>query len=212
MNKRWLTIISCLSILGITVVLLLVFLLCSPSSPAVIPEYSLSASVKNLNISVGDKIYDFYEINDKNAVITFEVNKEGIIEINKDYILGVNEGEVSVILHAKTSSQSTSYEFIVVVHEKNYTVKIDGIENCSFDDKTNTLFAYDNVCQILFNFYDLKGNVIKFKDCDFILSDTDAEVYKEFSNAIFTIYKNCCLSIRIDYSKVVTYINIVLIV
>ena len=75
MNKKVITIISSLIILAISVTLLLIIVLGmdKKNDDDISHNDELSCSVDDLNISVGDKIFDFYSFNKLNVEVSFSL-------------------------------------------------------------------------------------------------------------------------------------------
>ncbi len=160
MNKRIISILVSLVILAISVTLLLVFMLGKKNDA---PDYqpSLSCIVKDLKISVGERLTNFYQTNDKNAQVYFEYDKTDIIDINENEIIGKKAGKVSITIKIANSKEEISKNFIVEVYAEGYKFKIDTLEYCDFDENSNTLIVYEENALFEIKVFDLKGNKVE---------------------------------------------------
>lgn len=183
-------VISCLSILALSIIILLVYFVFIDNKSS--NNNYLTCFVYNKTINVGESIYNFYEINDNTAEISFEVDKENVIEIDKFHIKGLNVGEVNIILIAKTKDEKIEKEFKVNVVKKEYTFEFTSIYGCNFQQ--DTIFTENG--QFQFNLIVKDENNILLEDVDFdIYSDkTSTIIDKSFSSILIITQENCTLT------------------
>ncbi len=193
MNKRIIAIISSLFIFALTIILILAILLGIPSNKKTFSSSELTCSVYDKAIGVGERIYNFYDINDKDANVYFEVSKPGIIFINEEMIEGLSVGEVNVTLFAFNDKNSIKNEFTVKVFEKNYYFDVTTIENCEFDKSSSTFIAKDSYFQFMIEFYDLSNKVMENTNYDIIANDKRTIVDRKINNIIVIVEEDDCI-------------------
>lgn len=199
MNKRLITIVSCLIILAASVVLLLVFLVVNPSNKdALEGANEIKISVNDVSLSVGEEVKNFYYINDLSAEITFEVEKPEIASVTKYSISGLKVGETIVKITAKNSKFEESKSFKIKVSEKSLRLEIAAVKNCKIVD-TNILQCLSNSVQFTIYLYDDNDNLLD--DFQFsVSSDEPVIVRKNLFNVNIILYNNCLINIYImDY-------------
>lgn len=182
MKKRISVIISSLSMIAISIILLLVFFLSENKN-----EKLLYCSASDIELKVGETIYNYYDITKANAEISFSVNKENIIEIDKTKIYGQCAGEVEVTLTATLGEEKSVATFHVKVYDESYRVEFSSIVDCSLEG--NTLYAQSKISQFKFEVFDQLGN--KLSNLKFeVTVEGDASATKNFSNIMLTLNEN----------------------
>ncbi len=114
-------------------------------------------STDDLVIYKGSYVENFYEVNVDDAEITFAVDKEGIININKDRLEGCEVGEVDVLISAESHGSIASDTFKVTVIDRDYSYTVEPVIDCTFED--NTLFMPNDECFFKFQILDTYGKV-----------------------------------------------------
>lgn len=183
-------VISCLSILALSIIILLVYFVFIDNKSS--NNNYLTCFVYDKTINVGESIYNFYDINDNTAEISFEVDKENIIEIDKFHIKGLNVGEVNITLIAKTKDEKIEKEFKVNVVKKEYTFEFTSIYGCNIQQ--DNIFTENG--QFQFNLIVKDENNTLLEDVDFdIYSDkTSTIIDKSFSSILIIAQENCTLT------------------
>lgn len=190
MNKRLMIIVSCCSLIAVSVVLLLVFLLMNNNNK----DKPLYCSAKDINISVGKVVYDYYDISNKNASISITVSRSDVIDINKEMIRGKTAGQVTVTLTATLGKEKSSTSFYVKVYDNSYRVEITSVENCNIEG--NTIYVQSNPCQFKVDLYDVLNE--KISNINFrVTAECDADVIVNFSTIMLTL--NSASTIKIDF-------------
>ena len=211
MKRKVYTILTCCFIVVISIVLLLVFVI-FPNKKDL--KLSLSCKYNNenyLSLSVGDIIEDYYEINDENAEITIEVDKEGIVFINKDKIEGLNAGEVKVIIKAKTSKESIEKSFVVKVFAKEeYRINFVAIKNCTFEG--DNIYITNSVFQFRLEVYDKLNKIIENLEYEISSDNTNTIIDKSFATVMIVAQENCNLTfvfngLSLNCTKSVRFVN-----
>lgn len=208
MNKRIVSILVSLVVLAISVTLLLVFMLGKNNNNDAESDnhLPLNCLVYDLNISVGEKVYDYYEVNDKTAIISFSVDNNDIIDINKDYIEGKKVGKVTVTINLSNNKEQISKSFIVEVFQEGYKFKIYTYDNCEFIEKDGNLIVYNDIASFGIEIYDLMDNKIENSIKEFYYDKNKISIINEFGTfQIFDIKENCkidfeCLNIDFKFS------------
>jgi len=207
-NFKIFSILFSLGAIAITIVLLLVFLLPKQNSDELVltPNKTITSSINDISLSVGNKIYDYYEISDKSAEFSFTLDKQGIINIDKEKIEGLKVGEVNVKMIAKTKTSSTSIKFKVVVCAGEYTFNFQSISSCTFEN--------DNI-NISSNAFQFKIEVLsktntKMENIEFniVSNKSNTIIDKSFSSIMVVTNEDCILTfifpeIDVTFSKFV---------
>lgn len=208
MNKRLKTTILCLIVVGISISLLLIYLFVpSRKNIDLSLKTPLSSSATDISLSVGNKIYDYYEISDKSAMISFEVSQKNIINIDENMIEGLKEGSVNVVMTAQKENEISKTSFNVVVYQKSCLINILPISDCDFNDET--LIVSSNVCQFQLEVYDLQNNKLENVQMQ-VFTNGDAIIEKNFLTIMLCVTKDCvitfnfpeldeCFSICVEY-------------
>ena len=186
MKSRIKVVLSCVSMLAITVVLLLVFFLTNKNN-----KNQFYCSASDIEICVGDWVSNFYHVSKPNAQISFSVDKENIIEIDENKIYGLSAGEVEVTLTAILGEEKSVDTFIVKVYNQNYSIEFSAIADCDFEG--NTLFAHSNTCQFTISVYDALNQKLSNPKFEMVVNG-NATVQKNFYNIMLMPYENCILT------------------
>lgn len=194
MTKRGFVIIKSLIILAISVFLLLIFIYFTKKPNTV--EKNINISVKNISLNVGEEKYNFYSINNDKASVSFEVNKEGIIEINHEKIIALNAGEVTVTITANLNNFTTEKSFTVKVYANNYSYSIVPVQGCSVEN--NNIFKTQEVCQINIIFKDKLNQDIEV--AAYISPLYSDKIIYEFGQYQIITYEDC--EIKIFYPEI----------
>ena len=204
MKKRIFTTLFCCGVLIIGIILLLVFLPQKDKNPS----NSLTCNIEeNISLSVNSKKENYYSLNDSTATLTFEVDKEGIIEINEDYIKGISAGVVKVVMTASTSTDTVKVEFTVTVYENAYSIKINPIDACSFEN--NTFYITNNVFQFSAEIFDKSNNKV---DALIELQSDNKDIIinsHNLLNIMIVTEKECVLTFRIESLSLNYTVNVV---
>ena len=204
MKNRLKIILTCCGLLAVSVVLLLVFLLSTGDNK----ERSLYCSVADVEMNVDDKVYNFYEVSNSEAEISFAVSEQNIIEINKDFIYGKSAGEVTVTMTAVYKDQKSETSFVVKVFAHNdYRVEITSVDNCYLEG--NTIYAQSDTIQIKVDVYDSLNNLVLDFKYD-IETSGETLVSKNLYYVILRITGDCVLTIRVDDLGIETTLNVVI--
>ncbi len=203
MSKKTRTILFSFTLLAISLILLLAFFF--TQQPSNIQPLNIFASEKH--IQKGESIYNFYTVSHKDAVLSFEVNKEGIIEINTNFIKGKKAGVVEVTITATLNDQETQTSFKIYVYENEFSCDIIPQSNCSFSGSVLSMTA--NICQFKVTLYDNLGQVILDSTCSYSATN-DATIIYEFNTFLLSAQENCevtinyyNLNIKITFSVII---------
>ncbi len=208
MNKRGYTILFCLGLLFLTAIMLLVFFLSRPKPQPFDLQTAFSCTVSNIDMTVGDQEYDFYQITIPSAEIQFELDKEDIIDINRDRIIALKEGKVNVTLKATSGDRTIVENFVVNVKEKDFTFEVICISNCTYDKQSNTLNAGEGTCQFRLKFYDMYNAKINLKHIEIFCDNDENLLSNELASVALVAKGDCKLSFKINYSNTIKYINV----
>lgn len=193
MKKKIFTILFCCGVLAIAVILLLVFLPQKDKNSFM----GLKCYVEeNISLNVNTKIENYYTLNDTTATLAFDVDKEGVIEINEDYIKGISAGVVKVVMTASTSTDTVKVDFTVTVYQNAYSLRINPIDACSFEN--NTFYITNNVFQFSAEIFDKSNN--KVDALIEIQSDNEEIIINSHNllNIMIVTEKECVLTFKIE--------------
>ena len=192
MSKKWFSILFCIGILAITTVLLLVFVVNKDEKIDLSLNKALTSKADDISVAVGNRVYDFYEISNKTAELSFEMDKEGIIYINEEYIEGLQVGKVNVIMTAKTQKQTTRSQFNVTVYENEYSFEFVSVYGCTFDN--NNIYATAEAFQFNLEVYDKQNIKVENIDYSIISNNDETVIDKSFSSVLVVARENCTLT------------------
>ena len=153
---------------------------------------NLTNYTDDISLSVGSKVYDYYELSDKTAELSFELDKYGIIYIDETMIEGLSAGVVNVVMTAKTKNATTKTEFVVRVYENENTIDFIALSNCSFEG--DTIIITDNVFQFKIEVRDKLNNKVENVNYNITSNKPSTEIYKEFSSIMIVTNENCILT------------------
>ncbi len=212
MNKKVITIISSLIILAISVTLLLIIVLGmdKKNDDDISHNDELSCSVDDLNISVGDKIFDFYSFNKLNVEVSFSLDKLGIININENYIESIKVGEVTVTISGVKGNEVCSKQFVVTVKDNEYNIKIVPVLNCRYDDIGKIIYMEANSCHFYVEVYNNIGNKIENVNYDIVYEEGEAILKHELIDYILITNDNCKLIFKFENSTKLIEVNVVI--
>lgn len=186
MNKRTSSILVSLFLLFISIGLLLVYFVFKDKNNDKVSPLSLFANDQILY--VGEDVYNFYSVSDKNALIEFDVSKQNIISVNKDKISGISAGEVYLTITATLNRETTKTQLKVTVLNHDYTINIMPEMSCYFQN--NTLFINADVCQFQLNVFDRLNN--KIDNLNYLIQTTnDAAIERNFLSFQLYSTQNC---------------------
>lgn len=193
MNKKVVSIIVALSILALSIVLMLVFLLSANKGKDLPIGESLTIEVDDISLGKGESRHDFYKVNNENASVSFELNKDGIILIDKDKIEGLNAGEVVVTIYAEIENQTVSKNFNVKVYDENLHVSIIHIDNCFYIQEDNVLIMEKEIAQFRIEVFDNLNQPINDLNYKIICENENVTVEKEIFGILISSVENCQL-------------------
>ncbi|MBO5395003.1 MAG: hypothetical protein J6A28_03770 [Clostridia bacterium] len=140
-----------------SLVLLLVFLLVPGKRDGnLIP---LNCSVESIEMEIGESKADFYHLSHDEALVSFKVDKEGIIEIDEQKITALKSGVVTVQMTVTLNDQSITEVFVVTVLAEEYSLKITPITDCEVAG--NTIYLSGTACQFSVEFINKKGETVE---------------------------------------------------
>ena len=194
MTKKTITILASLFILAISFFLLLIFFAFNSHSFNNNTKDNLILSANNLTLNIGDVVYNYFDVSEDNAQITITTNNNNIIEINKEYIRGLEVGNVTVTIMAEYNGLHAKQSFLVIVKNDGYSFNIIPISSCSYEN--NNIYLLSQVCQFrieVFDFYGKRLDNLTYQ----INSTNDSKFYMELLNFILITNSNCLIAIYI---------------
>ena len=193
-NAVWL-ISGCLVV--ISIVLLLTFFLVKDLKQN--SKRILNINCENLTIYKGEVREDYFDINYEGSSISLTVNKEGIIDIDQDRIVGIKGGEVDVLITATLDDMIVKDNFHVTVID-DYQYNIIPVAGCTFDD---CLYVNEEVCyfelqtfnrtgdildNLNFSYYATNNAYIKYELGTFLLiANTNSEIFINYEDIDYSI-------------------------
>ena len=192
MSKKLWTTLFCIGILAITITLLLVFLLNHDDKIKLSLNKDLSSTTNDISVTVGKRVYDFYDVSDKSAELSFDLDKQGIIFITEEYIEGLQVGEVNVVMTAKTSKQTTKNQFKVKVSNNEFTFEFISIQSCTFEEEN--IYVSNQSFQFNIEVYDKDNHKMENVDYNIISNNTQTIIERSFSTILVVAKENCTLT------------------
>ncbi len=188
MTKRILSIITSLALLAISSILLIVYFAFGGDSST----STLTLSARNITLKVGQSVYNFYQLSDDNATLSFEVSEENIVDINNERIVGLKAGKVTLFITATTSNQMARDSIEIVVVNSSYSYLITPSQNCEFND--NTLYMTDIFCSFTLEVFDMYGQVVLEPKYNYS-SNEEVEFFREFRYFTLVAEKDCMVTL-----------------
>lgn len=201
MTKRMATILISLIMLAISFTLLLVFFSFNQNYNNSLQKLYISAN--NLSLNVGDTVENFYEINNKQADVNFEIDNEKIILINDDTITAIKVGKVNLTIIATYKENIVQKTILVDVKSKNINLKITPVLNCFI--MNNNLYQTDKICQFGLEIINTDGSLI----CEYEYSVENAILIKEFTYFQLENETNCTITFYLPQYKQILYLNVI---
>ena len=165
MNVKIVTIISSCVLLLLSAGLALVFIITFANIGANLEILRISAN--DLTICKGNVIKDYYTMSNSEADVEIIVDKEGIIDINKDRIEALSVGQVKVTLIMELDDRSCQDTFTVTVTNRDYSVEIISMSGCYYD---KILYMTEERCIFQVKILDKNGQDYK-TDIDMSVDD-----------------------------------------
>ena len=201
MTKRMATILISLIMLAISFTLLLVFFSFNQNYNNSLQKLYISAN--NLSLNVGDTVENFYEINNKQADVNFEIDNEKIIIINDDTITAIKVGKVNLTIIATYKENIVQKTILVDVKSKNINLKITPVLNCFI--MNNNLYQTDKICQFGLEIINTDGSLI----CEYVYSIENAILIKEFTYFQLETETNCTITFYLPQYKQILCLNVI---
>ncbi len=207
MNKKILIGICSLGIVSVAIILCIVLLLVPKNRDEnTTNSLYVYSNVQNLNIKVGEEIRNFYSVSNPNAEITFELDKENIIDIDKYRIKGLQCGEVNVTIIATLNDEVARDTCKVIVSQEECKIKFvfKEDENCQFDEINQTLYLKGNSFLYQITLIDRAGNTVDEFNVD-ITTTNGCKIIDEFLFDAVIVEEDCEITFAfIDYDFVYT--------
>ena len=201
------TIIASVSLIVIAIIVLLLFLFAGKDGSKTTNDI-LRINANNVTLYKGDTLNDYYELSIEDAQISIDVNKNDIIEIDKDKITALTSGEVTVTLIATYNDNSAKDTFTVKVLNCDYSYDVQTIINCSYQN--NTLMVEGDYCQFNIEIYDFSGQPFESTDYKFTVTN-NAILQKQIGGFILQTTTNCQITFTvptIDYSFTIEVVKL----
>lgn len=205
-NKIW-TILFCSVVLAISIVLLIVFFVPRDKNHLELKQNELVTNdIDDITMTVGDKLFDYYKINSDSAEITFKLDKEGIININKSMIEGLKVGEVNVEMTAKDKNLTSTLKFKVIVCERDFTVNLKAINGCEINN--DSILISQNTFQFSIEVLDKSLKKMENVKYDLFSNLDETIIDKSFASIMVVAEKQCVLTfvfpdLNIKFSRAV---------
>ena len=171
------------------------------------PLTALNCSIDDIELAVGEIKTDFYRLSHEDALLSFLVDKEGVIEIDDERIVAVEAGVVNVTATVALGEQSITEMFVVSVFADEYSLVISPISNCEFEE--NILYLSGTSCQFDVDFLDKNGASIG--DIEILFSATNgATIQKRFGVYRLIAQTDCVINFEVkefDFSITVNVIK-----
>lgn len=191
----------------ISVVLLLVFLLPKKDDKLILTtNQTVTNSANDITLSVGNKLYNYYELSDKSAKLTFELDKQGIININEEMIEGLKVGEVNVVMTATTKTSATKNQFKVTVFENEYKIMFESVNNCIISE--NTILTTANVFQFNVKVKNIENTELENITYSIISNKENTIIDKSFSSVMIITNEDCILTFMFNELNIKISVNV----
>ncbi len=205
-NKRLIAMIFSLFLLAISIILLLVFFLINKDN-SIAENKVLRLNASDITMYKGDMKYDYYELNNKDAILSFEVDKEGIIDINENRIFAISNGTVNVTITATYNDKIAKDSFVVCILNHNYSYIVKSINNCKFYN--GILEITSSISQFSIEVYGIDGNLLEDADISYTTTN-NAVLQKQMGNYILFAEDSCQMDFYVDDIDYSFSINVIL--
>lgn len=122
---------------------------------APIGKETIKIIANDLEIVKGQKHENFYSVSNKNAVVSFEIEKEDLVQIDGDDITALKQGETNIKIIAKALEEEISCVIRVKISSDKFAT-ISAKANCRISD--NRVITESFICSIKVSFFDNYGN------------------------------------------------------
>lgn len=192
-------------IFAVAIAILLLFLLLPKDNGD--PFEPLNCNADDVVMSVGDIKRDFYTLSDEDATVSFNLDNDGIVEIDDDKIIACRAGVVNVEMVVCLDGQSVSEYFKITVLADDYSLQLTPVSNCSIEG--NVLSVSANISQFTIDFIDKEGEIVS--DVELSISTTNgASCTQLFGVYRLTAESDCVIIFRAEeYDFEVVYTVIV---
>ena len=200
--KKTISILVSFGIIALSIIILLVFFVFKDINKQKL-EPSVNITASDISMNIGEEKFEFYNINNDKAIVKFKIDKEGIINVDKEKIVALKVGVVNVTIIATLNDFVTQTDFCVKVYGNEYSFIINEIKNCEFRD--NVLYKQGTSCQFRITLYDKLGQIAEnltptvtstseYVDYQFgniiVASNIDCVIYFYYSTINYTITLN----------------------
>ncbi|MBQ8909021.1 MAG: hypothetical protein IJY90_01885 [Clostridia bacterium] len=203
MKNKSLYIVSGLIIAASIAILLVFLLLPQKKTNIIIP---LNCTAEDIEMEIGQTKINFYQVSHENAIVSFSVDKSDIIDIDKDKIVALNAGKVTVEMTVTVDDKQVKDVFIVTVLANQYTMKFKVASGGTLTGNTLTLTSKE--CQFYAHFYDKKGE--ELTDCQIMTAVSgNATLAYEFGMYKLTASSDCLVTFSVSELNFVATLNVI---
>lgn len=166
---------------------------------------SIQVTAHDIEIIKGQKFENFYTVSNKDALITFEIDKAELVEIEGDNITALKQGETNIKIIAEEGNEKDSCTIKVKISADKYAA-ISANSNCTI--LNDIIYTESSVCSIKIEFFDNYGNPIN-STYSIICDDATVKFKKRSSEVIIMTDHSVVFSISFDNGEVVQSVQVV---
>ena len=203
-KEIWTYIVS--GILSVVAVVGLLLLLLLPNGNST-PFEPVNLYVEDVTLEIGQIKTDFYQVSAEDYEISFELDKDNVIEIDENKIVAINSGKVKVDVRVIVEGNSIEESFYVTVLAESYSYQLENLINCSVNG--NNIVFSSQTAQFKIRCFDKDGIEIKNPAIEMIASDGINASF-EFGMVRITATKNGTITFAIAQTDIEFTMNIIL--
>ena len=179
-----------------SIVLVLVFVIFNSGSKANLDFLRVNAS--DVVLYRGETTENYLELSHEEAEVKFDVDREGIINIDRDKIEAISVGQVNVTVTMSLNDKTAQNTFKVTVINYDYSYSMMAIDGCYFDEK---LYTTEDVAMFEINIIDRYGQILSTEME--VTADNDAILQREIGMYMLVTERDCTITVsakEIDFS------------
>lgn len=179
-----------------SIVLVLVFVIFNSGSKANLDF--LRVNVSDVVLYRGETTENYLELSHEEAEVKFDVDREEIINIDRDKIEAISVGQVNVTVTMSLNDKTAQSTFKVTVINYDYSYSVTAIDGCYFDEK---LYTTEDVAMFEINIIDRYGQILSTEME--VTADNDAILQREIGMYMLATKRDCTITVsakEIDFS------------
>ena len=199
----WTYIVS--GVLGVVAVVGLLLLLFLPKNTGKSFE-PVNLYVEDIVLQVGQTKTDFYQISAQDYQITFQADRDGVIEIDENKIVAIDAGKVNVKVSVNVAGNTIEESFCVTVLATSWSYMFENLTGCVIEG--DNIVLSNSVAQFKIKCFDENGLEITNPTIETVASD-GVDVSYEFGIIKITASKSGVIEFSIAQSQIEFSMNVI---